>query len=129
MPDCFKEDGHIYCRLYISCPVCIDQGRMPPKGYWQHHKCNGDIYVGDDACYKCRKCGEKSYVRNWKYSCPGHSNSSDNFVGASCQALASAISIAGQGVPLEGFAWLRLPGWGCPTWVNVSCASRFPICH
>ena len=103
----FKEGGYLYCRLYISCPVCIDRGLQRPHGYWQHNRCNGDIYVGDDACYKCRKCGEKNHVRNWRYNCPGHSNSADDFVGASCQALASAISTAGQMTTLVGVAWLQ----------------------
>ena len=78
-----------------------------PHVYWQHHECGGDVYVGDDACYKCRKCGEKSHVSDWKYNCPGHCDSSDNFVGASCQAYASVIARAGQMTALVGVAWLH----------------------
>jgi hypothetical protein len=103
-----QENGYTYFQLYISCPVCLEKGKHMPITYWQHAEgCNGDIYIGDDANYKCKKCGKKGHVKNWKYNCPGHSNSPDEFVGASCQALASAIATAGQLTTAAGVAWLQ----------------------
>lgn len=103
----FQENGYTYIRLYISCPVCIDKGRSTPHTFWTHYGCGGNIYVGDNAHYKCTKCGKSDHVQKWAYNCPTHSNSPDEFVGASCQALASAISTAGQMTTAMGVAWLQ----------------------
>lgn len=103
----FQENGYTYIQLYISCPVCLDQGRTTPHTYWHHHNCGGNIYVGDNARYKCTKCGKSDHVQEWGYNCPYHSNSADDFVGASCQALASALSTAGQMTTALGVAWLQ----------------------
>ena len=103
----FQENGYTYIRLYISCPVCLDNHRTTPHKYWAHHNCGGDIYVGDNAHYKCTKCGQANHVQKWGYNCPSHTNSLDEFVGASCQALASAIATAGQMTTALGVAWLQ----------------------
>lgn len=103
----FQENGFTYIHLYIRCPVCLDQGRHTKQSHWLHYNCGGDIYVGDNAHYKCIKCGKSDHVRKWAYNCPSHSNSADDFVGASCQALASAISTAGQMTTALGVAWLQ----------------------
>ena len=105
----FSEDNHTYFQLFISCPVCHDQGRNTERSFWSHYDngCHGDIYVGDDANYKCKKCGKKSHVKNWAYNCPGHSNSPDEFVKASAQGLAKAVSTAGQMVQEAGIMWLQ----------------------
>ena len=104
------ENGHTYFRLYICCPVCLDRGKRDvPIRYWTHYdnNCHGDIYIGDDANFKCTKCGHVSHVENWKYSCPDHSGSSDDFVGASAAALAEAVATAGQLVQEAGLDWLQ----------------------
>ena len=103
----FKEGEYTYIQLYIRCPVCIDRGISTSATLWIHHNCGGDIYVGDNAFYKCTKCGLSEHVMKWAYNCPSHSNSPDEFVGASCQALATAISTAGQMTTALGIAWLQ----------------------
>ena len=104
-----QEDGCTYFHLFISCPVCNDQGRNTPRSFWEHYdnNCHGEIYVGDNAFYKCKKCGHSSHVKNWGYNCPSHSNSPDEFVKASSQALAGAVSTAGQMVNECGLPWLQ----------------------
>ena len=107
----FEDNGVTYFELYIRCPVCIGQGKTDlPIVYWRHadNNCSGDIYVGDNAFYKCRKCGSLDHVRTWKYRCPRHSNPSDNeFLGAEGWALTEAVTTAGQMVRDTGQAWLR----------------------
>lgn len=107
--DKFEEDGNTYFHLCMSCPVCHDQGRNTERAFWSHYdnNCHGDIYLGDNAFYKCKKCGSSSHVRKWGYNCPSHSNSPEEFVGASCQALAEAVSTAGQMVKESGLPWLQ----------------------
>lgn len=105
----FNEGGNTFFQLYISCPVCHDQGRNTERSFWRHadNNCNGDVYVGDNAFYKCRKCGQTSHVKNWAYNCPSHSSSPDEFVKASSQGLAQAVSTAGQMVQECGLQWLQ----------------------
>ena len=70
--DKFEEDGNTYFHLCISCPVCHDQGRNTERAFWSHYdnNCHGDIYLGDNAFYKCKKCGHSAHVRKWGYNCP-----------------------------------------------------------
>lgn len=60
----FEKNGVTYFELFISCPVCIDRGNMTPQAYWSHHDngCSGDIYMGENAFYYCKKCGATSHV-------------------------------------------------------------------
>ena len=109
-----EENGYQYVQLYTSCPVCVDQGRFIPHAYWGHgdDNCLGDIYVGDDACFKCAKCGRTSHVTNWTVNtdCPAHSsNYMVNYVGETHQGMppAQAISFAGQMSTLVGVGWLQ----------------------
>jgi hypothetical protein len=102
----FSEGGNTYFQLFISCPVCHDRGRNTERSFWAHYQCNGDIFVGDNAFYKCKKCGKTNHVKEWSYNCPSHSSSPDEFVKASSQGLAQAVSTAGQMVMECGQQWL-----------------------
>ena len=82
----FDKDGVNYFQLYIKCPVCLEKfGQMEALEpiYWTHDykingtACGGDIYVGDNAYYYCKKCGHTSHVVNWAYKCPKHSGDND----------------------------------------------------
>ena len=89
--DSFQENGATYYRLYIPCPVCMGRGVATQASYWQHYdnNCNGPIYVGENAYYKCTKCGRSAHVLEWKYSCPTHSsNSNDQFIGVGATGIA-----------------------------------------
>ncbi len=108
--DSFEKNGYTYFQLYISCPVCIDRGNMTPQAFWSHHdnNCNGDIYMGENAYYMCKKCGRTSHVMKWKYGCPNHMNGTDyEYLEASLVALAQAVSTAGQMVSATGLPWLQ----------------------
>ena len=108
--DSFQENGATYYRLYLQCPVCVGRGVPTPTSYWQHYdnNCNGPIYVGENAYYKCTKCGRSAHVLEWKYSCPTHSsNSNDQFIGVGAEVLAKTIAVAGQLVEAAGIAWLQ----------------------
>ena len=104
--DKFQENGSTYFRLYIACPVCHEQGRNTPRSFWKHYNCGGDVYVGDNAFYKCKKCGHSSHVQAWGYNCPQHASSPDEFVKAGSAAIAAVMSTAGQLVKECGQQWL-----------------------
>ena len=105
----FEENGRTYFQLYIGCPVCLERGTNTPRSYWTHGdaNCNGDIYVGDNAYYKCSKCGRSSHVKNWGYNCPTHSSIPDEFVRVSAATLAKAIGTAAQMVTEVGLQWYQ----------------------
>ena len=107
--DSFQADGATYIRLYLSCPVCMKNGKPTEPAFWFHYdnNCHGDIYVGENAWYKCGKCGHSAHVLEWKYNCPGHSSSPDEFIGADAESVAATISVAGQLVETAGIPWLQ----------------------
>ncbi len=103
------ENGHTYFKLFISCPVCVDQGKNTPQSFWAHYGCvsGGSIYVGDNAYFKCDSCSKTNHVKYWSFTCPTHSSGTDQqFLKPSSQAMAQAISTAGQMVTETGQRWL-----------------------
>lgn len=107
--DNFTKNSISYFQLYISCPVCLDQGRNTSQSFWVHHNnnCNGQIYMGENAYYLCKKCNMTSHVYKWKYGCPDHSGDTITFLEASPASLAQAVSTAGQLVQSTGIQWLQ----------------------
>ena len=124
--DKIQEDGCTYFHLFASCPICNDLGRSAPRSFWKHQDddCHGEIYVGDNAFYRCKKCGHSSHVKNWDYICSpdinllkeggtGHvscsvcSNSLDDLAKEEDSRSASAVSTAGQMVSECGLAWIE----------------------
>ncbi len=103
----FSSGGYTYFQLHISCPVCHDRGLNTPQSGWVHNGCGGAIYIGDDAHYQCKSCNYNKHVKEWKYGCPSHSGDSIEYVKASSQGLAQAVSTAGQMVNATGIAWLQ----------------------
>ena len=110
----FQEDGNTFCLLNTKCPVCLDQGRHTEELFWKHgdNNCGGEIYVGNNAFYKCIKCGTSAHVRHWVHCCPSCSDSSDAFVKigiqtCSPQTLALTLSIARRMVEECGLLWLQ----------------------
>ncbi len=116
----YSKGGVTYFQLYISCPVCHEEGLNTPHSYWTHAVDGGDIYVGDDASYQCKQCGHTKHVSAWEYGCPSHSGDSDEYVykRATIASLASVMSCAGQLVTESGLPWLQTfmanleSGWG-----------------
>ena len=115
----FDKDGVSYFQLYIKCPVCLERGIGQLEALepilWSHDyknnntPCGGDIYVGDNAYYYCKKCGHTSHVVNWAYKCPRHSGDNDEYVSVSdLKYLASSLTVAAQIVlGKDGVKWLR----------------------
>ena len=105
--DSFQEDDATYFRLYASCPVCMKNGKPTEPAFWFHYdnNCYGDVYVGDDAFFKCIKCGCSSHVSSVSVltSCHPCSNTSE----AALQWRVSAIGFAGQLVETVGMPWLQ----------------------
>ena len=90
----YSRYGVTYFQLYISCPVCNNEGRNTPHSYWSHDVDGGDVYVGDDATYQCKQCGHTRHVSDWEYGCPRHSGGSDEYVykKSTIASIASVIS-------------------------------------
>lgn len=112
----FQENGVTFIQVYASCPECFVEGKTTQCESWKHgdNNCFGDMYVGDNAFFKCEKCGRSSHVKNWKYLCPSHSNSIGTFMTDSnalsptdCQGVCGAISTAGQLTLEAGVSWLE----------------------
>lgn len=101
---------NVYFEAYLACPVCFERGRNGGATYWEHHACGGQMYLGDDAQYYCKKCEQRSHVSKWKYGCPDHSNSDSgklDFQFASNATVAAVISCAGQLTTAAGVPWLQ----------------------
>lgn len=111
--DHFEDNGHTYFRLCCRCPVCWDCGRITKHSFWTHYDddCHGDIYVGDDAYFRCKKCGWSARVVDCGYACPAHSNSLGSFVRSRPAAIgppAEFARIVGSSLVVEaGFVWVQ----------------------
>lgn len=68
----FSKDGVEYFQLVIPCPSCLENGKPTQTMTWTHSECGGDMYVGENAFYYCKKCGHTAPVVLWAYSCPTH---------------------------------------------------------
>jgi hypothetical protein len=102
----FKEKLNMttYFDVFIQCPACIsEKGYDPtPPGQWYHNNCEGKIQLGDNAYYKCLKCGYSSHVKNWRYSCEKHTD----YRPTTAAHFSNAISISGQMTGKAGRQWL-----------------------
>lgn len=103
-------NGVPYFRAFFSCPVCAERGNQAPQSYWSHAKDDGDIYIGSDATYYCDVCGEDSisHVMGWKYKCPIHSTSEEEYVGiGDIAVLAEVIGTCMSMTTRTGLPWMR----------------------
>lgn len=114
----FQENGCTYYQLYASCPECLYLGKDAPRVFWKHDGCGGDMYVGDNAFYKCVKCGYTAPVVNWGYSCPNHSGDTD------CFMKIKAAGLVGLTSPLEECVAIRGMLLPCGLkWIQTFCAN------
>lgn len=115
----FQENGVTYWLLFCSCPVELERGEYSPRLSWKHldNDCLGDVYLGDNACFKCAKCGRSSHVKNWKYICPSHANSlvalvteSNSFATSGSEGVVAAVSMSGAvGTNLDSADHIMMP--------------------
>lgn len=120
--DKFEENGVQYVQLYASCPTCREEGRSKPNTLYSHHACGGDMYIGDNATIKCKKCGVSHHINKWQFGCQQCNNLSDGVLyerkDEATMSLAEAMSISGMMVTECGFLWLSRfmanieSGWG-----------------
>lgn len=75
-----EVDGVLYFRLSCHDISALYEGRPSHKTFWKHKDCDGDVYVGDNACLYCDKCGQFSHLRNVTWHSPLTSNSVDYYV-------------------------------------------------
>lgn len=72
----FSIDGIQYCQLYMQSPVGLEHNISSFSTFWTHgrladgSKCGGDIYIGENGCYYCEKCGAIGPIANWAYGTP-----------------------------------------------------------
>ena len=98
-----------YYDLSVSCPICLNKGKVTPPSQWYHSDCGGKIQIGDDAHIRCVSCSKNEHIRYWKFGCADHNY---KYEYATAAAFAAAISMAGQLTnTLAGVEWLhRLTG-------------------
>lgn len=53
----YKKGDATYYRLFTKCPICRQRGKNVEPQFWFHDIDNGEIFIGDDAKYECKKCG------------------------------------------------------------------------
>lgn len=74
-------NGVNYYRLCCCDPESFVNNGLPiHKVFWKHKDCEGGIYIGDNACLYCEKCGHISHLRNVIWHSPNTSLSSDSYV-------------------------------------------------
>lgn len=97
--------------MYMKCPVCFERGRNTEAALWVHgDDCMGDVYLGDNAYWYCKKCGRSGPLSELQYKCPTHSKDADDeYVGITGGAttIATMISTAGMLTTKAGTKWLR----------------------
>ncbi len=105
----YTKDGATFFQLYISCPVCQEEGKNTPHAFWSHAMDGGDIYVSDKATFQCKDCGYTAHICKAQWGCPTHSGDSDEYVykQATPAGLAAVMSCAGMMVTECGLPWLQ----------------------
>lgn len=73
-------NGVEYVRLYCHDISALYEGRPSHKTFWKHKDCEGDVYVGDNACLYCDKCGQITHLSNVTWHIPLTSISVDYYV-------------------------------------------------
>ena len=104
-------NGVEYYRLYCCDPAEIRNGTANIEHhFWKHYKCGGDIYIGDNAHFLCRSCGETWSVKLSAFITPSAaSNINDFYISPSKVELDSieTIGLAGLITNYTGLDWLN----------------------
>lgn len=90
--------------IYISCPVCQDEGYNTQRTHWYHSSCGGKLQLTRKAQIHCGSCGQIDHISRWSFKCR---NNRHDFKRASEDAYSLAISTASQMVNEAGNVWLR----------------------
>lgn len=93
-----------YYDLVMRCPACIANGGSGGSpGQWYHGQCRGKIQIGDDAYFRCVRCGDRWHIRHSRYVCEEHES---DYRSTTQSHFASAIATAGQVTNTAGKRWL-----------------------
>lgn len=103
-----EKGGVQYCLLYIPDPTLLVDGHLSQSIVWKHlnENCGGDIYIGNNGCFYCEKCGEEIEVSE----CSFHSNGFIEFdtkPNFELKTLSESISISDFVTDVESLEWLR----------------------
>lgn len=91
--------------IYMSCPVCLQEGRNSPKEYWRDEPpCNGKLYIDEYAIVHCAGCGASAHLSQMGLRC---NNNRHDFSIPSTEGFAAAISTSAQFVNGTGLRWLQ----------------------
>lgn len=74
-----EVDGVLYFRLSCHDISAFYEGMPSRERLWKHKDCEGDVYVGENACLYCDKCGQISHLSNVTWHSPLTSISFDSF--------------------------------------------------
>lgn len=89
--------------IYISCPVCQDEGYNSQRSYWYHSTCGGKLQLDEFAALSCNSCNHSNHISLWNFKC---NNGRHDFMPASKEAFAFALSTSAQLVNGTGAKWL-----------------------
>lgn len=91
--------------IYMSCPVCLQEGYNTSKQYWKHSwPCGGRLTLDDKARIKCAKCRRGGHILGMKLKC---SEGRHKFKVCSQEGYAAAISTSSHFVNGGGMSWLQ----------------------
>lgn len=107
--DKFEEDNILFVELYADHPFAFERNISSSAHYIKHadDECGGQIYIGDNAKFKCRKCNAVDHISKWKYI-----NIEDGFNlsltdGDPITTLVELMSFASQMTTDAGLPWLK----------------------
>ncbi len=107
----YKKGDVTYYRLLIKCPICRQRGKNVEPQFWFHDIDNGEIFIGDDAKYECKKCGMNESILFGDFLCTNCSESKDNYIHISETetetVFADIVAAAGEIVEVAGIPWLQ----------------------
>lgn len=114
----FSKDGIQYYQLHIQSPIGLEHNITTFPTCWKHGKlvdgseCGGDIFIGDNGCYYCEKCGAMEPVANWAYRrpyiCNGEIDREEYLKVLRGNAIAQALALSSKITSCEnGFNFLN----------------------
>lgn len=105
----YKKGEATYYRLLVKCPICSQRGKNVEPLLWFHDIDDGEIFIGDDAQYECKKCGMNESILFGDFLCTNCSESKNNYIHISEKetVVANVVSAVGSLVEVAGIPWLQ----------------------
>lgn len=97
-------DGVEYFRFYFYDPELADNTLK--SHFWKHNKCGGDIYIGDNAHFLCKGCGETWPVQYSDFMSPFTAHVNGYYVSRSkIFKIGTTLTVLGSMVRKLGQDW------------------------